>query len=151
MGIGFMLIVPVLFWMFVVMLIIAVAKPKHRPTQTGRGSSVAQNYGRVASRQSTKTNFDRPKMREGLFEMKLGKSEEKNKSTSFFSNTGFDDYSVLSRKKDYVTGYDKKYAKGGIWARQSKAKQYSHTYDGHEPWDKCIPKEKDPWDKDFYV
>ena len=156
MGIGFMVIVPVLFWLFIVMLIIAISKPKHRSTQMGRGSSATQRYpgnisDRVAPHPSGKTNFDRPKMREGLFEMKLGKSEEKKKSTSFFSNTDFDDYSVLSRKKDYVTGYDKKYAKGGVWARQSKAKQYSHTYDGHEPWDKCIPKEKDPWDKDFYV
>lgn len=28
--------------------------------------------------------------------------------------------------------------------------RFSSTYDGHEPWDKCIPPEKDPWDKDFY-
>ena len=28
--------------------------------------------------------------------------------------------------------------------------RFSHIYDGHEPWDKCIPPEKDPWDKDFY-
>lgn len=28
--------------------------------------------------------------------------------------------------------------------------RFSHIYDGHEPWDDCIPPEKDPWDKDFY-
>ena len=90
-------------------------------------------------------------MREGLFDMKLGKTPQKKEKQGIFTNTGFDDYSVLGRKKDYVTGYDKKYAKANMWSGQSAAKQYSHTYDGHEPWDKCMPKEKDPWDKDFYT
>ena len=156
MNIAFFMIVPILFWLFVLMLVIAVAKPKRRPTQTGRNQTYTQSYstgasGSVTPRQSTKPAFNRPEMREGLFEMKLGKSEEKKKTSTFFSNTGYDDYSVLNRKKDYVSGYDKKYSKESIWSRQSSAKQYSHTYNGHEPWDKCLPKEKDPWDKDFYV
>ena len=149
MNLLFITIVPIVFWLFMLMLIIAVAKPRRRPTQMGRNDQrySAGTVGRVSPRQSTKTNFDRPKMQEGLFEMKLGSPNVKKKDSGIFSNTGYDDYSAIGRKKDY----DKKYAKGSIWAKRSTAKQYSHTYDGHEPWDKCMPKEKDPWDKDFYT
>lgn len=35
-------------------------------------------------------------------------------------------------------------------AKRGENMRFSHIYDGHEPWDKCIPPEKDPWDKDFY-
>ena len=152
MSIGFFVIVPVLFWLFIVMLVIAVAKPARRNIGSPRQSSSSQRYsgGYTKPVQMTKS-FDRPKMREGLFDMKLGKSPQKKDKQGIFTNTDFDDYSVLSRKKDYVTGYNKKYAKDSIWSRRSTTKQYSHTYDGHEPWDKCMPKEKDPWDKDFYV
>lgn len=54
-------------------------------------------------------------------------------------------------EKNYDAGYDRRYEKdtGGIRYEQSRIKKLSHTFDGHEPWDKCIPKEKDPWDKDF--
>ena len=71
-----------------------------------------------------------------------------------FHNSDYDNYEkhrARGRSKDYTTGYDKRYSKGGTGYRQSKSMQYSHTYDGHEPWDDCLPKEKDPWDKDFYV
>ena len=140
MNLSFLVLLPVVFWFFIVMLVIAVSKPKHRPTQ------------RYSGRLAEKPTFNRPKMREGLFDIKLGKSTQKKEKQGIFTNTGFDDYSVIGRKKDYVSGYDKKYAKSSsVWARQSTAKQYSHTYDGHEPWDKCLPKEKDPWGKDFYV
>ena len=140
MNLSFLVLLPVVFWFFIVMLVIAVSKPKHRPTQ--------HYSGRLAE----KPTFNRPKMREGLFDIKLGKSAQKKEKQGIFTNTGFDDYSVIGRKKDYVSGYDKKYAKSNsVWVRQSTAKQYSHTYDGHEPWDKCLPKEKDPWDKDFYA
>ena len=153
MSIGFLTLVPIIFWLFIMMLVVAVAKPSRRPTQTGRTNQrySASTTGRVTPRRNTELSFDRPKMQEGLFEVKLPKSSAKKKDGGFFSNTGYDDYSTIGRKKDYVSGYDKKYAKGSVWARQSTAKQYSHTYDGHEPWDKCLPKEKDPWDKDFYT
>ncbi len=148
MGIGFLMIVPVLFWLFIVMLIIAVSKPKRRPQRNYRKDSATQRY-----RQTTRKNFERPKMQEGLFDIKLGKSvgRKAEKKNTIFSNTGFDDYSAIGRKKDYVTGYDKNYSKENMWSRHSTAMQYSHTYDGHEPWDECLPKEKDPWDKDFYT
>ena len=55
------------------------------------------------------------------------------------------------RKKDFVSGYDRKLKTDRVSQHRAQRRQYSHTYDGHEPWDKCMPKEKDPWDKDFYV
>ena len=150
MGIGFLMIVPVLFWLFIVMLIIAVSKPKRRPQQNYRKDS---GYGQSGTKRTVRKSFDRPKMQEGLFDIKLGKSGSKkaDKKNTIFGNTDFDDYSVIGRKKDYVSGYDEKYAKENMWSRRSTAMQYSHTYDGHEPWDDCLPKEKDPWDKDFYT
>ena len=93
-------------------------------------------------------------MQKGLFDMKLGKgTEKKQKSGDFgmFRSTDFDDYSAMGRKKDFVSGYDKKFARGGRRTQRAAGMQYSHTYNGHEPWDKCLPKEKDPWDKDFYA
>lgn len=163
MGIGFMILLPVIFWVFIVMLIIAVSKPKHRRTQSSRGGGARQiNIGGMRTktagfnrpRQSVRTSGDRPKMREGLFDMKLGKKanqKPKGLSVKSFRNTDFDDYSAKGRKKDFVSGYDKKLSEGGYAARRAADMQYSHTYDGHEPWDKCLPKEKDPWDKDFYA
>ena len=155
MNLSFLVLLPVVFWFFIVMLVIAVSKPRRRSSSTSRGGLGSQRHlsgtsGRFTSRESSKS-FERPKMREGLFDIKLGKSTQKKEKQGIFTNTGFDDYSVIGRKKDFVSGYDKKYAKGSVWMRQSTAKQYSHTYDGHEPWDKCLPKEKDPWDKDFYT
>ena len=144
MNFAFVFLLPVVFWLFIVMLIIAVSKPRRRPqSRTSRGRTV----------QSSRS-FTRPQMQKGLFDMNLGKGAEKRqKSGDFgmFRNTEFDDYSAKGRKKDFVTGYDKKLAKGGKRAKRAAGMQYSHTYDGHEPWDKCLPKEKDPWDKDFYA
>ena len=153
MSIGFVVLLPILFWIFILMLIIAVSKPKRRPTQ--RYQSGTQNRGGYSRpTQTVKTTSARPQMQKGLFDMNLGKGAEKRqKSGDFgmFRNTEFDDYSAKGRKKDFVSGYDKKLAKGGKRAKRAAGMQYSHTYDGHEPWDKCLPKEKDPWDKDFYA
>lgn len=74
-------------------------------------------------------------------------------NASFF-NSDYDDYSRVSAKApgtDYISGYDRNYSPGSAGFRESARMQYSHTYDGHEPWDDCLPKEKDPWDKDFYI
>lgn len=76
------------------------------------------------------------------------------KANASFFNSDFDDYSSVSAKgpkADYVSGYDRNYADGSSARRYNLGMQYSHTYDGHEPWDDCLPKEKDPWDKDFYT
>ena len=76
------------------------------------------------------------------------------KANSSFFNSDFDDYSAVRArgpKTDYVSGYDRNYADGSSARRYNLGMQYSHTYDGHEPWDDCLPKEKDPWDKDFYT
>ncbi len=155
MGIGFMILLPVVFWAFIVMLIVAVAKPKRRPGNTGGRMATQPRPGSFTRpRQTIRTSSDRPKMKEGLFDMDLGKkTAEKKKGPSFgsFRNAGFDDYSAKGRKKDFVSGYDKKLAKGGYATKRAAGMQYSHTYDGHEPWDECLPKEKDPWDKDFYA
>ena len=70
MGIGFLMIVPVLFWLFIVMLIIAVSKPKRRPQQNYRKDSAPQRYQHTARK-----SFERPKMQEGLFDIKLGKTK----------------------------------------------------------------------------
>ena len=144
MSFGFVFLLPIVFWLFIVMLIIRVSKPRSRP-------QARSNRGRV--RQPARS-FSRPQMQKGLFDMNLGKGAEKRqKSGDFgmFRNTEFDDYSAKGRKKDFVSGYDKKLAKGGKRTKRAAGMQYSHTYDGHEPWDKCLPKEKDPWDKDFYA
>ena len=152
MGIGFMIMLPVIFWAFIVMLIIAVSRPKHRPGQTG-GRSRSRPGSFTKPRQTVRTSAARPKMREGLFDMNLGKKDERKKGLSVgsFRNSDFDDYSTIGRKKDFVSGYDRKLSKNTARHRRAATMQYSHTYDGHEPWDKCLPKEKDPWDKDFYV
>lgn len=150
MGIGFMMLLPFVFWIFIVMLIIAVsssgksrrsAQQGQRPTAQ-RYPSARKNTGRVAS--------VRPQMEKGLFDMKLGREKQgKEKSFSLsdmLNKTGFDRYEAKGRKKDFVDGYDRT-----INVKKAQHMQYSHTYDGHEPWDDCLPKEKDPWDKDFYV
>ena len=161
MSIGFIVLLPMIFWVFVVMLIIAVSKPRRRPTQTGRGSSPGQRYPAGTQTKSSfskprttvKTSGQRPKMQEGLFDMNLGQKTAggKKQPAKSWRNSDFDDYSTIGRKKDFVSGYDRTLSKGSYKARRSADRQYAHTYDGHEPWDKCLPKEKDPWDKDFYA
>lgn len=152
MSIGFLVLLPVIFWAFIIMLIIAVSKPKHRPANSRQAQSKRGDFH--IPRQTVRTTSARPQMQKGLFDMKQGsKTAKKEKSSDFgmFRNTDFDDYSAMGRKKDFVSGYDKKYAKNSQMTRRAAGMQYSHTYNGHEPWDKCLPKEKDPWDKDFYA
>lgn len=57
----------------------------------------------------------------------------------------------MSDEVKYSTGYNKNLEPSEHNPRfaKSRIKQYSHTFEGHEPWDSCLPKEKDPWDKDF--
>ena len=70
--------------------------------------------------------------------------------TGGFFNSGYDKYDTKRKRgQDFVSGYDRKYS-GGVSQRRAADMQFSHVYDGHEPWDDCLPKEKDPWDKDFY-
>ena len=150
MGIGFVMLLPFVFWIFIVMLIIAVSSSgKSRRNVQTRQRTTAQRYpsarkntGRVAS--------TRPQMEKGLFDMKLDREKPKQKkSFSLFdvlTKTGFDKYDAKGRRKDFVDGYDRT-----INVKRARHMQYSHTYDGHEPWDDCLPKEKDPWDKDFYA
>ncbi|MBP0980320.1 MAG: hypothetical protein J6Q18_02015 [Oscillospiraceae bacterium] len=144
MSFGFVFLLPIVFWLFIVMLIIRTSKPRRRP-------HARSNRGRV--RQPARS-FSRPQMQKGLFDMDLNRKTEKKQKKAdggMFRNAGYDDYSVLGRKKDFVSGYDKRLKQDGYRQRRATHMQYSHTYDGHEPWDKCLPKEKDPWDKDFYA
>lgn len=53
------------------------------------------------------------------------------------------DFDVRQTARPKKTRYTHKVKRG-------ENMHFSHIYDGHEPWDKCIPPEKDPWDKDFY-
>lgn len=63
-----------------------------------------------------------------------------------FQNTGYDDYSSIGSASGYNRDiFDDKNAMANAFRVQ-----YSHTYDGHEPWDKCLPREKDPWEDGFY-
>ena len=143
MNFAFVFLLPVVFWLFIVMLIIAVSKPRRRPrSRTSRGRTV----------QSSRS-FTRPQMQKGLFDMDQGRKNEKKKEFSFGSlrKGGYDDNSAKGRKKDFVSGYDKRLKEDGYRQKRAANMQYSHTYEGHEPWDKCLPKEKDPWDKDFYA
>lgn len=129
------LFLPVFLWIFIFELIVSVGRSR-RGRMSGRSAKSAQR-GREPRQ------FSRPKVQEGLFEMKVGNKAEKTADLG--------EYSPKGRKKDFVSGYDKKYAFDRHSKRRAAEKQYSHTYDGHEPWDKCLPKEKDPWDKDFYA
>lgn len=91
----------------------------------------------------TATRNKKAESRRLLDGMQLGKS---------FFNSDFDTYTSYSERQStakYVSGYDKDYLRGGANFKNSLKMQYSHTYDGHEPWDDCLPKEKDPWDKNF--
>ena len=123
----------------------------------GNFSRERKRQGRQPARTSYGTagrvSAQRPQMEKGLFDMDLNrKSPQKDKKTVSFGplrNTGYDKYEVKGRRKDLVTGYNKKLKDSPIQMRRAQGMQYSHTYDGHEPWDKCLPKEKDPWDPDF--
>ncbi len=55
-----------------------------------------------------------------------------------------------ARQRGSMTGYSRKNSYGAAY-RKARNMRFSHMYDGHDPWDDCIPKEKDPWDKDFYA
>lgn len=116
--------------------------------QTSRPSANGRSYNRKKPRAKDQvfTSLDPlHRLKERIYSRKA--------HASFF-NSDFDDYSSVSAKgpkTDYVSGYNRNYADGSAAHRYNLGMQYSHTYDGHEPWDDCLPKEKDPWDKDFYT
>ena len=120
--------------------------PRHS-RQTGRSFSKPQPTVRMSAR--------RPQVEKGLLDMDLSREkktkEKKGISFGSFRNTGYDTYETKGRRKDLVTGYNRKIKGSRQRMRRARGMQYSHTYDGHEPWDKCLPKEKDPWDPDFYA
>lgn len=159
----FIVFIPVIFWVAIVSIIVSVSKSGRRvqrPTQmrTTRNTSTQRYVGGGSSfskpKPTIKTNSERPKMKEGLFDMSLGKVDDKKKKSSIgksFRNTDFDVYEAKGRLKDLVSGYDKELKTSKVKMKRASHMQYSHTYDGHEPWDDCLPKEKDPWDPDFYA
>ena len=62
MNFAFVFLLPIVFWLFIVMLIIAVSKPRRRPqSRTSLGRTV----------QSSRS-FSRPQMQKGLFDMETG-------------------------------------------------------------------------------
>ena len=156
----FMPIVMFIIWFAVISIIVTVMK-----TVISGGARQSQPQSRrpaptVQTRREPQRREPKPL---GSFETVFPETkttatqQEESRATTLhksFHNSDYDNYEkhrARGRSKDYTTGYDKRYSKGGTGYRQSKSMQYSHTYDGHEPWDDCLPKEKDPWDKDFYV
>ncbi|MBQ8604173.1 MAG: hypothetical protein IJ410_04955 [Oscillospiraceae bacterium] len=146
---------PFLIWLFILLVIINAVKGnfKKSPGHRSRQNRTAGRTGYTKRQPSVKMSADRPQMQQGLFDMDLGRGKKKTRKSfgSSFGNSDFDSYEAKGRLKDFVSGYDKKLKKGGASQRRAQDMQFSHTYDGHEPWDKCLPKEKDPWDKDFYA
>ena len=149
MGIGFMFILPVIFWIFIVCLIVAVSKSGSRYSRPAGSSATQRHMQNTARKPAGRVSSERPKMQEGLFDMKLDDNRKSHKGFSlgdFLGKSGFDRYETKGQKKDFVNGYDRT-----VNVKKAKHMQFTHTYDGHEPWDDCLPKEKDPWDKDFYA
>lgn len=149
---------PMVIWIGIIAAIITAVKGNFkrtsRPGQSAdsRRKPAVNKAGRPQT--SIRTSGNRPQMQKGLFDMDTGEKPAKPKMTfslgKSFRNTDFDEYTARGRRKDVVTGYDRKIS-GGTSYRRAAGMQFSHTYDGHEPWDECLPKEKDPWDKDFYT
>ncbi len=125
---------PMIVWFVIVGTIVGVVKANQSKHSRNRRA----NYG-------SRPTANRPQMQKDLYERKSSPSKQRK---TFFGNSGYDDYNAKGRKKDFVSGYDKRYSTSRSY-RQASRTQYTHTYNGHEPWDKCLPKEKDPWDKDF--
>ena len=111
---------------------------------TGRNTS-RNSAGRVSAASAQRNeNISDANAKRAQKQLELGSSSSARK-------LGYDDYSKASRKNrtarsKTTSGYDRTY----IDNSSNRRKQYSHTFDGHEPWDDCLPKEKDPWDKNFY-
>lgn len=151
-GLLFVAFFPMVIWIGAIAAIVAAVKGNFKKSPGHR----AQQKGDVAkSRQNGRVTSQRPQMQKGLFDMNLDRRQtaKEKKGFSFGSsrNTGFDTYEAKSRRKDFVDDYDRKLSKSSKTASRAAGMQFSHTYDGHEPWDKCLPKEKDPWDPDFYA
>ena len=97
-------------------------------------------FGIIGAVNKKKGNADgslKPAFSTGDLKTALRKNTQTNKGAV---NRDFDVRQTARPKK---TRYTHK-------AKRGENMRFSHIYDGHEPWDKCIPPEKDPWDKDFY-
>ncbi len=138
----FFMLFPFIVWVGIVAAIVMAINGNFR--RRGRGRTV-RNNGRVNPTIQLSGEMRKPAKKTAG--RNSGGVERKRFS---FGNSGYDTYETKGRKKDFVSGYDRRVA-GGENYRRAKGMQYSHTYNGHEPWDKCLPKEKDPWDKDFYA
>lgn len=167
----FLILAPLLVWGVGILGVIRSVSanfrnsPGHRAQQNrpaqGRSPQGYGNMGRaqpspyLTKQQPTvKMSAQRPQMQKGLFDMDTNKGRgktDKSPVSGMFRNSGYDKYETKGRRKDLVTGYDRRIQKNQVTLKRARGMQYSHTYDGHEPWDKCLPKEKDPWDKDFYA
>ncbi len=137
---------PMIVWIGIVAAIVAVVRGNFATYSKGKPAG-RQPVGRTVPYGSRRVS-DYPRPQKGIFDMKP--TRPKSKSAFSKRDNDFDTYTARGRKKDFVGGYDKKFTNGQSY-RRARGMQFSHTYNGHEPWDKCLPKEKDPWDKDFYV
>lgn len=137
---------PILMWIFIVLMVVAAKSSiRHSKNQQTNIPQTPQN-SRVQPLQNRNNTYSRNPS-PGATKKKYGLN---NRS---FHNNDFDSYEMYEakgRKQDYVSGYDKKFNHNGRNYKHNAEMQYSHNYNGHEPWDDCLPKEKDPWDKDFY-
>ena len=149
------LIIFAIFYVAVIVIIITVAvsigKARRRSRDVARAAQASPEYtraynqltgrnstGRVsAATMSRNEKISDAKVKKIQKDLELGRSTPERKT-----------FAGRERRNDRtVTGYDRNF----VSSRSESARQYSHTYDGHEPWDDCLPKEKDPWDKDFYA
>ncbi len=155
-------LLPRLVWLFIVTRVIRIATKNAR---RGKKRTTARTQQQRVQRLS---NANPANSANGPAKWDTGSRKLANQAKSYkpqnpaktelsgrgsFRDAGFDDYSSASHSQRVktTTGYNRKLATDEHAMRHSANMQYSHTYDGHEPWDKCMPKEKDPWDKDFYA
>lgn len=155
----FSAIVPLIINFLIIIIISSIVKKaiSHKPankntiqTYNGRNYNAGSNGNFNMSKPNLNTTIQKPKVQKSTINVSNEQSEQQKYDLHrSFKNTEFDTYRAKGLKKDFVSGYDKKYSDGTVRHYHSENMQYSHTYDGHEPWDSCLPKEKDPWDKDF--
>ncbi len=148
-------ILPLIINFLVIFFIYSIAKKtiSHKPvnkntiqTYNGRSYNTASNM----TEPNTNKQLKASQLQTNTINTSNNESERKKYNLhGSFKNNEFDTYQAKGVKKDFVSGYDKKYSSRTVRHNHSQDMQYSHTYDGHEPWDSCLPKEKDPWDKNF--
>ena len=147
---AFVLIYVVVF-VIIISTIVAISRARRRNRNASRTIQSSPEYNRAYNQLTGKNSagtvstatvarnekISEAKAKKAQKDLEMGRSTPERKT-----------FAGKERRNDRtVTGYDRNF----VSSRSETARQYSHTFDGHEPWDDCLPKEKDPWDKDFYA